>query len=277
MKSSLGGHSSTFPLVILGTLFVVLIGSGCDQGRVIDQAERQRVITGKTPDTSPTAGLSIGRDGSGLLSRQGKYFFTLWDTRNDAFASYSIALESLLRLDAARAPQVTTSLSTFDLSCAETVGPDCIRWTRNLNLTTDVSGALPSINLSITLTRGDRYQLEGDIGAGNQVIANYETFDIDFVLGLVSSQLPGFPVVKQNFADDTPVAILSQGWLLLDGFEVLDALLSGFVFFPVPSYGLFPETATRLVLTPTRWQIDRPFLNVTTGATQTISYVVEKL
>lgn len=277
MKTSMGGHSSVFPLVILGTFFVALIGSGCDQGRVIDQAERQRVITGKTPDTSPTAGLFVGRDGSGLVSRQGNYFFSVWDTRNDAYTSYSVALESLLRLDAARAPQLTTSLASFDMTCAETVGADCIRWTRILNLATDVSAALPSLDLNVTLTRGDRYQLEGDLGAGNQVIANYETFEIDFVLGAITLLSPGFSVAKQNFADDTPVAILSQSWLLLDGFEDLSELLAGYIFFPVPSYGLLPQTATRLILTPTRWQIDRPFLNVTTGATQTISYVVEKL
>lgn len=266
--------------MIRSMLFAITMGAllatsvACDRGRVIDEAERSRVLTGKTPDTSTTGALSIGRGTSAILSRQGNYFFSLWDTRNGGFVSYPIVVESLLRLDSARVPQLTISQMSFDMTCAETVGPDCIRWTRTLSLATDIAITLPAVDMTVSLFRRDRFQLEANLGGGNQIVANYETFDIEFTLGTTTRS---FPLVKQNYVDDLPLALLSQGWPSIVGYEDFDLLLSGFVLLPSTSYGFQAQDATRQILAANRWQIDWPFLNVASGATQAFTYIFEKL
>ncbi|MFN8791387.1 MAG: hypothetical protein ACK5Y2_08030 [Bdellovibrionales bacterium] len=252
--------------------------SACDQGRVIDQDERRRILYGSESEkVSFESSLQIFPNGS---TPQSQYRFLFYN--NDYSVYGNAEITSLLAVDRRQNPRFVWADRRYEIPCETLLmraagETQCSKWSVIVNMQDFVPSA-PSTPLSISIVRDQRYRLSRQQAETRQVLAEYETFRVEFSWS--GRSFLSF-MAKQNFliaGDLLPNFGLSpvpQPASTLGPFVNLIAIARP--HFPSPSADLSLQSFFIEGLQGRELTVRATFENIQDDRNETVDYVLELL
>jgi hypothetical protein len=213
-----------FVAIILATQ--VLISVGCDKGRVIDEDERNKVLTkGGNEKSDFGQNLQVYVD---QMTPQSEYRFVLYNSQAGVFVP--VKIQSLLRLEENKKPVLSFLDRNIEMTCLEqSSARDCDTWTYSFNIK-DFSSSAPSVNFEITLSPKTEYSLSSFDGDAKVHLADYQSFHLKFTWPDAAIV---YYITKQNFFVNAELVRATVGFDINKNFS---NLFYGAYFWPNPSY-----------------------------------------
>ena len=252
--------------------------TACDQGRVINQEERRRILYGSDLEKiSFESSLQIHPNGSTPQSQYRFLFFS-----NDYSVYGNAEITSLLAIDRRQNPRFVWADRRYEIPCEALLmraesETQCSKWSVVVNIQ-DFVPLAPSTPMTISMSRDQRYRLSRRQAETRQVIAEYETFRIEFMWA--GRSILSF-MAKQNFqvaGDLLPnfgLSTVSQAASTLGPFVNLIALARP--HFPSPSADLSLQSFFIEGLQGRELRVRATFENIQDDGIETVDYVLELL
>ena len=250
-------------------VFQILLLVGCDKGRVIDQKERDKVLTGDGNDkTDFGQNLQIYPD---HMSPQSEYGFVIYNSQSRFYAP--VSLLSLLKFENGKPPVLQFLDRKVDMTCLEereNKNNGCANWSYSFNLNS-ISSSAPSTAFEIKLSPLKKYSLKSQVGESFVKMADYDTFLLTF--NWPDARF-AYIVAKQNFYVDADLVKSQMSFITNDNFT---PLFAASYFWPNPSY-LYSLHKVEIIKTePLSLEFNGVFENIKTEELSRVHYLLEAL